>query len=73
MLRQILVTGGSGFIGSNLVEYLLNKKYKVINMDKLTYSSTPDKFKKFTRSDNYKFFKSDLSTNKKNFCNYKEI
>jgi len=68
MLRQILVTGGSGFIGSNLVEYLLNKKYKVINMDKLTYSSTPDKFKKFTRSDNYKFFKSDLSTNKKIFA-----
>ena len=50
MLNKILVTGGSGFIGSNLVKYLLEKKYNVINVDKLNYSSTPDAYKNFTRS-----------------------
>ena len=60
MLNKILVTGGSGFIGSNLIKYLLEKKYKVINVDKLNYSSTPDKYKSFTRSKNYEFIKADL-------------
>ena len=64
MLKKILVTGGSGFIGSNLVKFLLNKNYKVINVDKLNYSSTPDKFKKFTNSKDYKFIKADLSNKK---------
>ena len=35
---KVIVTGGSGFIGSNLVKYLLKKKYYVINIDKLSYS-----------------------------------
>ena len=39
-MKKILVTGGSGFIGSNLVNYLIKKKYYVINIDKLTYSSS---------------------------------
>ena len=38
-MKKIIVTGGSGFIGSNLVNYLIKKKYFVINIDKLTYSS----------------------------------
>ena len=38
-MKKIIVTGGSGFIGSNLVNYLIKKKYYVINIDKLTYSS----------------------------------
>ena len=67
MVKKILVTGGSGFIGSNLVNHLLQKKYKVINLDKLSYSSTPDKFKKFTRDPNYKFIKVDLTNKKKIF------
>ena len=65
MLKKVLVTGGSGFIGSNLIKYLLEKKYKVINVDKLSYSSTPDKFKKFTRNKDYKLIKADLSNSKK--------
>ena len=36
---NIIVTGGLGFIGSNLIELLIRKKYKVINVDKITYSS----------------------------------
>ena len=38
-MKKIIVTGGSGFIGTNLVNYLLNKNKFVINIDKLTYSS----------------------------------
>ena len=40
-MKKIIVTGGSGFIGSNLIKYLLKKKYFVINIDKLTYSANP--------------------------------
>ena len=38
-MKKIIVTGGSGFIGTNLINYLIGKKYFVINIDKLTYSS----------------------------------
>ena len=44
MKKNIIVTGGLGFIGSNLIEYLLKKKFNVINLDKVSYSSN---FKKF--------------------------
>ena len=67
MLNKILVTGGSGFIGSNLVKYLLEKKYNVINVDKLNYSSTPDAYKNFTRNKRYKFINVDLLNTKKIF------
>ena len=65
MVKKILITGGSGFIGSNLVNHLLDKKYKVINIDKLNYSSTPDKFKDFTKNNNYKFINADIADQKK--------
>ena len=38
-MKNIIVTGGLGFIGSNLIELLISKKYRVINVDKVSYSS----------------------------------
>ena len=37
-MNKIIVTGGNGFIGSNLIKYLIKKNYFVINIDKNTYS-----------------------------------
>ena len=38
-MSKILVTGGLGFIGSNLINLLLKKKYTVLNIDKVSYAS----------------------------------
>ena len=63
-MKKIIVTGGSGFIGSNLVDYLIEKKYFVINIDKLTYSSNTFQKNKLSKK-NYKFFKLDINNKKK--------
>ena len=64
MNKKILVTGGSGFIGSNLVRILLKKNYKVINLDILNYASVPDKFKNYINSKNYKIIKKNIKNKK---------
>ena len=66
MSKTIIVTGGLGFIGSNLIEILLEKKYKVINVDKVSYSSNFYNTKNFKSSKNYKFIKCDISDKKIN-------
>ncbi len=63
-MKKVIVTGGSGFIGSNLVNFLLEKNYFVINIDKLTYSSNRLREKK-RNIKNYKFFKTDINNKKK--------
>ena len=60
-MKKFVVTGGSGFIGSNLVKFLLNKNYFVINVDKLSYSANPYNLKKVSRNKNYRFFKQDIN------------
>ena len=63
-MNKIIVTGGSGFIGSNLVNFLIKKRFFVINLDKLTYSS--NKYKnKYLNKKNYKLFKIDIINKKK--------
>ena len=62
-MKKIIVTGGSGFIGSNLVNLLIKKKYFVINLDKLTYSS--NKLDASCRNrKNYKLIKLDINNKK---------
>ena len=60
-MKKIVVTGGSGFIGSNLVKFLLKKDYFVINIDKLGYSANPYNLKRVTPNKNYRFFKQDIN------------
>ena len=63
-MKKVIVTGGSGFIGTNLVNFLIKKKFFVINIDKLTYSS--NKYNgKIRNKLNYKFFKIDINNKKK--------
>ena len=64
-MKKVVVTGGAGFIGSNLVKYLLNRKYFVINIDKLSYSANPYNLKNLKKNKNYIFFKVDLNNKKK--------
>jgi len=60
-MKKFIVTGGCGFIGSNLVKYLLKKKYFVINIDKLSYSANPYNLRRLAKSKNYKFYKLDIN------------
>lgn len=64
-MKKILITGGSGFIGTNFIEKLSKKKYKIFNLDKISSESTPEKFKKLKNKKNYKFFKINLTNSKK--------
>ena len=64
-MKKVIVTGGLGFIGSNLIKILLKKKYYVINLDKITYSSNFYNVKEFSKSINYKFIKVDINNKKK--------
>ena len=64
-MKNIIVTGGLGFIGSNLIELLISKNYRVINIDKVTYSSNFYNVKNFKKNKLYKFIKSDLNNKKK--------
>ena len=58
---NVIVTGGLGFIGSNLIELLIKKKFNVINIDNKSYSSNFYNTKKFCNSSHYKFVKCDLN------------
>jgi len=59
-MKLVFVFGGSGFIGTNLVGYLLKKKFKVFNIDNQSYSSVPEKFKFYKNDKNYFFKKIDM-------------
>ena len=62
-MKKVIVTGGNGFIGSNLIIFLIKKKYFVINIDKNKYSKKSYLLRNINKK-NYKFFKLDINSKK---------
>jgi len=67
-MRNILITGGAGFIGSHLVKHFVKKykNYNIINLDKLTYASNVHFLREINNFKNYTFVQADI-------CNLNEI
>lgn len=65
-MKNILVTGGAGFIGNNFVKYMLEKyqKYKITNVDLLTYAGNLENLTDIEENDNYTFLKKDIRDRK---------
>lgn len=60
--RNILITGGAGFIGSHVVRLFVNKypEYRIVNLDKLTYAGNLANLKDIENASNYTFVKADI-------------
>ena len=65
-MKNILITGGSGFIGSHVVRLFINKypDYNIVNLDKLTYAGNPENLKDIEDAANYTFVKADINDDK---------
>lgn len=57
---RIIITGGAGFIGSNLVRLLINRGHHVLNVDKLTYAGNIASLRDVEGSCEYSFLKADI-------------
>jgi dTDP-glucose 4,6-dehydratase len=62
-MKNILITGGAGFIGSNFINHVLNERddYNVVNLDKLTYAGNLENLKNTETKKNYHFIKGDIA------------
>lgn len=60
--KNILITGGAGFIGSHVVRLFVNRypDYQIINLDNLTYAGNLTNLKDIEEEPNYKFLKADI-------------
>ncbi len=65
-MKNILITGGAGFIGANFIHRILDKDedVNIINLDKLTYAGDTERLKTLEGNERYKFIKGDI-TNKR--------
>ena len=64
-MQKIIVTGGLGFIGSNLIKLLIKKNYFIINIDKVNYASNFYNTKDFSKNKNYIFIRLDINNKTK--------
>lgn len=62
-MKNILITGGAGFIGSHVVRLFVNKypEYNIVNLDALTYAGNLENLKDIAEKTNYKFIKGDIT------------
>ena len=60
--HKIMITGGAGFIGSNLIRYLLNEKpgWEIVNFDSLTYAGNLLSLRDVEKNPRYSFIKGDV-------------
>jgi dTDP-glucose 4,6-dehydratase len=65
MKKKIIVTGGLGFIGSNLINMLVDQNYSIINIDRISYSSNFYNNRDIQYNKNYKFVKCDINNKNK--------
>ena len=68
MTKNILITGGAGFIGSHVVRLFVNKypDYRIVNLDKLTYAGNLENLRDVENAPNYTFVKEDI-------CRYEKM
>ena len=72
-MQKFIVTGGLGFIGSNLIELLLSKNFEVLNIDKVSYASNTYNVKGFLKNKHYSFIKTNINDQKKNIKNFQQL
>jgi dTDP-glucose 4,6-dehydratase len=64
-MKNLIVTGGAGFIGSNFIKKIIDKKYNIINIDNLTYASNINYLNNIKNKKNYFFYKINILDKKK--------